>query len=322
MSSEFALIRRYFTRPPRHTDLAVGDDAALIRPGPGMQLAISTDMLVAGTHFFADTDPEGLGWKTLAVNVSDIAAMGARPRWVVLAACLPAADEAWIAAFARGFFACCDAFDIDAIGGDTTRGPLNLCPTIFGEVPTGAAVTRSGARPGDDLWVSGAPGRAALGLAHLRGEVVLAPAWRDDCLAALHRPQPRVALGLALRGLATAMLDVSDGLLGDLNHILELSRVGAVVDEAALPLAALLEACGDPVRAVRACTSGGDDYELLFAAPADRRTDVADLSARLDLPLHRIGYFTDTAEALQLRGHDGRLHTVSASGYDHFGQGA
>ena len=151
---------------------------------------------------------------------------------------------------------------------------------------------------------------------------MLAPAWRDDCLAALHRPQPRVALGLALRGLATAMLDVSDGLLGDLNHILELSRVGAVVDEAALPLAALLEACGDPVRAVRACTSGGDDYELLFTAPADRRTDVADLSARLDLPLHRIGYFTDTAEALQLRGHDGRLHTVSANGYDHFGQGA
>lgn len=322
MSSEFALIRRYFTRPARHTDLAVGDDAALIRPGPGMQLAISTDMLVAGTHFFADTAPEDLGWKTLAVNVSDIAAMGARPRWVVLAACLPAADEAWIAAFAKGFFACCEAFEIDAIGGDTTRGPLNLCPTIFGEVPTGAAVTRSGARPGDDLWISGAPGRAALGLADLRGEVVLAPAWRDDCLAALHRPQPRVALGLALRGLATAMLDVSDGLLGDLNHILELSGVGAVVDEAALPLAALLEACGDPVRAVRACTSGGDDYELLFAAPAGRRADLAALSARLGLPLHRIGHFTDAAETLQLRGHDGRLHHVSASGYDHFGQGA
>ena len=188
MPSEFALIRRHFTRPARHTDLAVGDDAALIRPSAGMQLAISTDMLVAGTHFFADTDPEDLGWKALAVNVSDLAAMGAQPRWVVLAASLPAPDEAWIAAFARGFFACSEAFGIDVIGGDTTRGPLNLCPTIFGEVPVGQAITRAGARPGDDLWISGAPGRAALGLAQLRGEATLAGADRADCLAALHRP--------------------------------------------------------------------------------------------------------------------------------------
>ena len=144
MASEFALIRRHFTRPARHTDLSVGDDAALIRPAAGMQLAISTDMLVAGTHFFADTDPRDLGWKTLAVNVSDLAAMGATPRWVVLAASLPAADEAWVAAFAEGFFACCEAFGVDAIGGDTTRGPLNLCPTVFGEVPVGQAVLRSG----------------------------------------------------------------------------------------------------------------------------------------------------------------------------------
>jgi thiamine-monophosphate kinase len=320
MPSEFALIRRHFTRPARHTDLAVGDDAALIRPRPGMQLAISTDMLVAGTHFFADTDPKDLGWKTLAVNVSDLAAMGAEPRWVVLAASLPSADEGWIAPFAEGFFACCEAFGVDAIGGDTTRGPLNLCPTIFGEVPFGQAVTRSGGRAGDELWVSGAPGRAALGLAHLKSEIRLATEWRDDCLAALHRPQPRVALGLALRGLATAMLDVSDGLLGDLDHILELSGVGAEVDETALPLAPLIAACGDPARAFQACTAGGDDYELLFAAPAERRADLLALSARLKLPLHCIGRLTRQAGRLQLRHANGQLDDLAVRGYDHFGR--
>lgn len=322
MPSEFALIRRHFTRPARHTDLAVGDDAALIRPRAGMQLAISTDMLVAGTHFFADTNPEDLGWKTLAVNVSDIAAMGAEPRWVVLAASLPSADEAWIEAFARGFFACCEAFGIDAIGGDTTRGPLNLCPTIFGEVPTGTAITRSGACPGDDLWVSGAPGRAALALAELRGEIQLADTHRNDCLAALQRPQPRVALGLALRGLASAMLDVSDGMFGDLNHILELSRVGAEIDEAALPVATLSAACGDAQRAFSACTAGGDDYELLFTVPTGHRSDIEAISQRLQLPLHRIGRITTQAEQVSLLTRDGQLRPVTASGYDHFGRDA
>ena len=320
MPSEFALIRRHFTRPARHTDLAVGDDAALIRPSAGMQLAISTDMLVAGTHFFADTDPEDLGWKTLAVNVSDLAAMGAAPRWVVLAASLPAADEAWIAAFARGFFACSEAFGIDVIGGDTTRGPLNLCPTIFGEVPVGQAITRAGARPGDDLWISGAPGRAALGLAQLRGEATLAGADRADCLAALHRPQPRVALGLALRGLASSLLDVSDGLLGDLGHILEQSAVGAVISAGALPLAPLEAACGDAARAFRACTAGGDDYELLFTAPVARRAEVGALAERLHLPLHRIGSITPAEQGLRLRDHDGQLRPLAANGYDHFGR--
>lgn len=320
MPSEFALIRKHFTRPARHTDLAVGDDAALIRPSAGMQLAISTDMLVAGTHFFADTDPEDLGWKTLAVNVSDLAAMGAAPRWVVLAASLPAADEAWIAAFARGFFACSEAFGIDVIGGDTTRGPLNLCPTIFGEVPVGQAITRAGARPGDDLWISGAPGRAALGLAQLRGEATLAGADRADCLAALHRPQPRVALGLALRGLASSLLDVSDGLLGDLAHILEQSAVGAVISAGALPLAPLEAACGDAALAFRACTAGGDDYELLFTAPVARRAEVGALAERLHLPLHRIGSITPAEQGLRLRDHDGQLRPLAANGYDHFGR--
>ena len=246
--------------------------------------------------------------------------MGATPRWAFLAVALPSADEAWIAAFAKGFFACSEAFGIDVIGGDTTRGPLNLCPTIFGEVPVGQAITRAGARPGDDLWISGAPGRAALGLAQLRGEATLAGADRAGCLAALHRPQPRVALGLALRGLASSLLDVSDGLLGDLAHILEQSAVGAVISAGALPLAPLEAACGDAALAFRACTAGGDDYELLFTAPVARRAEVGALAERLHLPLHRIGSITPAEQGLRLRDHDGQLRPLAANGYDHFGR--
>lgn len=317
--SEFDLIRRHFTRPARHTDLAVGDDAALLRARPGMQLAVSTDMLVAGTHFFADTDPEDLGWKTLAVNLSDLAAMGAEPRWAFLALALPAADEPWIAAFARGLFACADAHGVDLAGGDTTRGPLTLSVTILGELPQGAAITRAGGRAGDDLWVSGQPGRAALGLAALRGQAGLSAAGRAASIAALQRPQPRVGLGLALRGRATAMLDVSDGLLGDLGHILECSATGAIIDLAALPLAGLLETGADPALARRCLLGGGDDYELLFAAPAARRTELHTLAAELGLALHRIGALTDDPGALWLREADGRLVPGARSGYDHFG---
>jgi len=317
VASEFDLIRRHFTRPTGHTDLAGGDDAALLRPRPGMQLAVSTDMLVAGTHFLPDTDPEALGWKALAVNVSDLAAMGAEPRWAVLALSLPAPDETWIAAFAHGFFACAEAFGVDVAGGDTTRGPLNLCPTVFGEVPAGQAILRGGAQPGDELWVSGQPGRAALGLAHLRGETALA-AGRDDFLLALHRPQPRVALGLALRGLASAMLDVSDGLLGDLGHILEESAVGALLEEAALPLAPLLASGADPAQARRCLLSGGDDYELLFTAPPARRTEVAALGRRLGLALHPIGRCTATTHSLRLVDAEGRATDCAPVGYDHF----
>jgi thiamine-monophosphate kinase len=317
MASEFDLIRRHFTRAPHHTDLAVGDDAALLAPRPGMQLVVSTDMLVAGTHFLADAEPESLGWKALAVNLSDLAAMGAEPRWAVLALALPSADEAWIADLARGFFACAAAFKVDLAGGDTTRGALNLCPTVFGEVPTGQALLRSGARPGDDLWISGQPGRAALGLAHLRRETSLAAA-REDCLLALHRPQPRVELGLALRGLASAMLDVSDGLLGDLGHILACSGVGAVVDEAALPLAPLLATGADPALVRRCLLAGGDDYELLFTAPPAGRDQLEALGRSLCLPLHRIGQITDQATTLLLRDTHGRYSPVAAVGYDHF----
>ena len=276
-------------------------------------------MLVSGTHFFADTDPEDLGWKTLAVNVSDLAAMGATPRWAFLALALPGADEAWIAAFARGFFACADAHGVDLAGGDTTRGPLTLSVTIIGEVPQGEAITRAGGKAGDDLWVSGQPGMAALGLAALRGEARISTAGSAACIAALQRPQPRVALGLALRGVATAMLDVSDGLLGDLGHILECSATGAIIDVGALPLAALRDNGADEALARRCLLGGGDDYELLFAAPAARRADVEALAGQLGLALHRIGELGAEPGTLWLREADGRLVPGTRSGYDHFG---
>jgi thiamine-monophosphate kinase len=310
MPSEFALIDRYFKRPTRHTALGVGDDGALVRPTPGCELVISTDMLVAGTHFLADANPEDLGWKVLAVNVSDMAAMGARPRWALLAAALPAATESWIGRFARGFFACAEAFDIDVIGGDTTKGPRNFCVTIFGEVPKGKALLRSGAKEGDDIWVSGRPGRAALGLAHLQGRHALPEPVLTDCLAALHRPQPRVALGLALRGLASAAIDVSDGMLADLGHILEASKLGATLRVPEMPPPGLERDC---------LLAGGDDYELIFTAPADRRHEVARLSEKLALRLTRIGT-TGHGNPGSILVLDGQDQPVEAGhrGFDHF----
>jgi thiamine-monophosphate kinase len=316
--SEFDLIARHFTRPVRHTVLGVGDDGAVVRPAPGMDLVVSTDMLVSGTHFLPDADPEALGWKALAVNLSDLAAMGAQPRWAVVAAALPAADEAWIAALARGLFACADAFEVDVIGGDTTRGPLNIAPTVFGEVPQGQALTRAGARAGDDLWVSGTPGLAALGLQHRLGKVSLPDTAAARCLAALDRPQPRVALGLALRGLATAAIDVSDGLLADIGHILERSTLAADIAFDLLPRAAL-DAGAPAERAQQCLLAGGDDYELAFAAPAERRGDIDALAARLGLPLTRIGALRTgpTGETI-VRDAAGHPMPVGRRGFDHF----
>lgn len=315
MPSEFDLIREHFTRAGRHTDLGVGDDAALFTPAPGMQLAVSTDMLVSGTHFLPDTDPADLGWKTLAVNVSDIVAMGGQPRWALLAMALPAADEDWIAAFARGLFDCADHFGVDLIGGDTTRGPLNLSVTIFGEVPTGRAITRDGARAGDEVWITGQPGRAALGLAHLQQRLTLPEAGARECIAALQRPQPRAAAGLALRGIASAMLDVSDGLAGDLKHILEASNVGADLHTAQLPLADLIALGASQDAARTSCLSGGDDYELLFTAPPARRADIECIAAELQLRMTPIGHLT-ALPGLRIVEADGSLG--SAGGYDHF----
>ena len=317
MASEFELIKRHFSRPTPQAVLGPGDDCALLVPSPGMQLAITTDMLVAGTHFLPDTDPGQLGWKALAVNLSDLAAMGARPRWALLAGSLPEARESWIAAFAEGLFACARRYDVDLVGGDTTRGSFNFCLTAIGEVPAGKALRRDRAVPGDDLWVSGQPGLAALALAHLQGRTRLPGPLAERCLAALQQPQARVELGLRLRDLAHAAIDVSDGLLADLGHILERSELGAEIFVAKLPP---LPAAVDPVLARRCQLAGGDDYELVFSAPANRRAELAALASEVAVPLWRFGHVVGGAPGcLRVLDEIGRPLTIDEKGFDHFG---
>jgi thiamine-monophosphate kinase len=316
--SEFDLIARYFAKPTPQAVLGPGDDCALLAPSPGMELAITTDMLVAGVHFLPDTDPQQLGWKTLAVNLSDLAAMGAKPRWVLLAGSLPDANEQWIAAFAEGLFACAKRYGVDLVGGDTTRGPLNLCITALGEVPAGKALRRDGAQAGDDLWVSGQPGLAALGLAQLQGKTQLPAALATRCISALQRPLPRIELGLALQngGLANSAIDVSDGLLADLGHILERSGVAAEVFGTQLPY---LPPGADPVLARQCQLAGGDDYELAFSAAPAKRLELAELAARLDLPLWRFGrIITGAAGTLSLLDENGHPLPIDRKGFDHF----
>lgn len=313
--SEFDLIRRYFTRATPLSVLGVGDDAALLRVGAGMELAVSTDMLVSGTHFFADADPFLLGHKTLAVNLSDMAAMGATPRWATLALSLPQADEDWLQRFSAGFFALADEHGVELIGGDTTRGPLNLCVTILGEVPQGKALRRSGAQIGDDIWVSGALGTAALGLAHLQGKVALPEDSRISCLAALLQPQPRVALGLALRGVASSAIDISDGLLADLGHILECSQLGAEIEYDSIPRFTL-HGVDDKLRR-RCVLAGGDDYELCFTASPVQRSVIDAVAGQLQLPLTRIGSIC-AGRICTVHAADGSVMKIEEGGYDHF----
>ncbi len=313
--SEFDLIRQHFTRSTRHTNLSVGDDAALISVTAGMELAISADMLVAGTHFFADADPYLLGWKSLAVNVSDMAAMGANPKWATLAIALPHNDAAWLSQFASGFFTCAEAFHVDLIGGDTTRGPLTISVQIMGEVAKGQAIRRSGAKVGDEIWVSGHLGDAALALAHMQAKVTLPNVTFVNCAKALHAPQPRVALGLALRGLANSAIDISDGLLADLGHILESSHVGATLQLSNIPHSQYAE-LRDKSH-LKMVLAGGDDYELCFTAPAEHHAEIATLSKTLNLALSPIGRIT-SGTGLIVHGVDDEILDFKETGFDHF----
>lgn len=313
--SEFDLIRRFFTRDTPHAILGVGDDAALFQVSAGNVLAVSCDMLVSDVHFLPDAGPFLLGHKTLAVNLSDMAAMGAAPRWATLAMALPNADEAWLGKFSAGFFSLARLHGVELIGGDTTRGPLNLCVTIFGEIPAHQALRRSGAQVGDEIWVSGCLGDAALALAHLQGRITLSTADINACLPALHCPQPRVALGLALRGIANSAIDISDGLLADLGHILEASQVGAQIELAAIPVSSVMRE-SQPL--ARSCIlSGGDDYELCFTAHAARSAELSEIAARINLPLTRIGKIVAKRGCVVFDAAGNPLD-VEAGGYDHF----
>lgn len=317
MISEFDLIQRHFSRATPGAVLGVGDDCALLQPGTGMQLAVSTDTLVADVHFFADADPQKLGWKSLAVNLSDLAAMGATPRWAMLALTLPEADDDWLAAFAAGLYRCADQFGVSLVGGDTTRGPLSLTLTVIGEVPPNQALRRDGAQAGDDIWVSGTLGDAALALAALQGRVNLTDADLATLAARLHAPTPRVELGLALRGLATSAIDVSDGLLADLGHVLARSGVGAVVEYAHLPLGEIVNDYAAHPQFDACVLSGGDDYELCFTAPATHRKAIAEIAMRLGVRLSVIGSIR-AEPGLMVRDAHGQALDVRCTGYDHF----
>jgi len=321
---EFELIRRHFQRPaaapPASVVLGIGDDCALLQPSPGHQLAISSDMLVEGRHFFADVNPEALGHKALAVNLSDLAAMGARPLGFTLALALPQADDAWLAALARGLFALAEAQACPLVGGDTTRGPLNICITVFGEVLPDRTLRRDAAQPGDDVYVSGRTGEARLALQWLLGtpwaRAAVGPQLPESLRARLERPTPRLALGQALAGVAHAALDLSDGLCGDLGHILAASGVGASLVTDTLPLAPALHHL-PPVQRLMCLLAGGDDYELLFTAPASARAAVHAAAQASGTPVTCIGRI-EAAPGLRLFDAQGRPVAFDAAGFDHF----
>ncbi|MBI3041970.1 MAG: thiamine-phosphate kinase [Betaproteobacteria bacterium] len=319
--SEFELIRRFFTYPARNAVLGVGDDAAIVRARRGAELVISTDMLVAGRHFARDADPERLGHKALAVNLSDMAAMGATPRWATLSVALPRVNAGWLRAFARGFMRLARRHGMDLVGGDTTRGPLNINVQIIGEAPAGRALRRDGARAGDEVWVSGTLGDAALALELARGRLEFTPRERRRLQKRLEAPTPRIALGVGLRGVARSAIDVSDGLVADLGHICERSKVAAVVQFDCIPASAAMKRHLDRPAGRVALLAGGDDYELVFTAGPARSGAIARLSRRLRLGLTRIGRIVRRqrgARLVTVLDAAGRPMTVKRGGYEHF----
>lgn len=318
MPGEFALIERIRARARRRDDvvLGIGDDAAVLAPAPGQQLVVTSDTLVAGVHFPEETAPADLGWKALAVNLSDLAAMAATPAWCTLALTLPDANDAWLDAFLDGFLELADQHDVSLVGGDTTRGPLSITVTALGQVPAGEALRRDGARAGDDVWVTGTIGDAAGALAQwrARGPASAKLRWRLD------RPTPRIEAGLALRGLASAGIDLSDGLAADLGHVLAASGVGARLELGRLPTSRTLADHFAESRRWELQLSGGDDYELCFTAPAARAFEIEQALAALDLPATVVGQ-VEAEPGLRFGTPDGDAYTPAAAGYQHFSGG-
>lgn len=317
---EFDLIARYFTRPARRAVTGVGDDCALWQPQPGMQLAVSSDMLVEGRHFLSTVSPQRLGHKALAVNLSDLAACGARPLAFTLALSLPRIDPAWLQGFSQGLFMLADAHGCELIGGDTTQGPLNMCITVFGEVPPGDALLRGTAQAGDDIYVSGTVGDARLALEVFRGTAKLDSDLFESARLRMEQPEPRVALGLALRGIANACIDISDGLVGDLGHLLKASGVGAVLTTGWVADSAAISPAMQSLpmsRRLDMALAGGDDYELLFTAAPDQAPAVQEAANDCDMTVTCIGRIS-AGQGLQVMD----IHGVPISrrfvSFDHF----
>lgn len=320
---EFTLIDRHFRRAAAsghdQVALGIGDDCALLSVRAGKQLAVSTDMLVEGRHFLAGTDPFRLGHKALAVNLSDLAAMGARPLGFTLALALPELDDVWLSAFSNGLHALARTHGCPLVGGDTTRGPLNICITVFGEVVIGQALRRDAARAGDDIWLSGRTGEARLALEALQGQPwaqELGGPYLDLLRQRLEAPQPRLALGQALVGVAHAAIDLSDGLVGDIGHILERSGCGARLHGDQLPVAPALAALPAALR-WSCLLAGGDDYELLFTAAPDQRERILQAAADTATTVSRIGDVT-ADRALVILDESGQPLPGRFGGYDHF----
>jgi len=312
--TEFELIQKYFTdRQPRSDiTLGIGDDCALLSPRSGMQLAISTDMLVEGRHFFKNADPRMLGHKSLAVNFSDLAAMGAEPRAFTLALALPEVRPDWLRDFSQGMFDLADQHHCQLIGGDTTKGPLNICITVFGEVPIGQALRRDAAKEGDDIWISGTLGDARLALVRYQA---LAEEDHEAALR-LHMPTPRISLGLALRGIAHAAIDVSDGIIGDLRHVLERSNAGATLYCDALPTSTLLAQQNVTLQR-EYVLAGGDDYELCFTAPVHQRSAVLAGAKQAGIAVTRCGCI-EKRPGLRLVDANNQPINLSIHSFDHF----
>ena len=317
---EFDLITRYFTRPANRAVLGVGDDCALWQIQPGMQLAVSTDMLVEGRHFLSTVPPKRLGHKALAVNLSDLAASGAKPVAFTLALAMPRIDESWLQGFSAGLLALADQHTCELVGGDTTQGPLTICITAMGEVPPGDALLRQGAQVGDDIYISGSVGDARLALEVMRGQLSLSASDFESCRQRMEQPQPRIALGLALRGVANACIDVSDGLAGDLGHVLKASQVGAVLttdwvqDSAAISVAMQSLPFA---RRLDMALAGGDDYELLFTAAPEQAEAVQHAANEADVSVTCIGRIT-TGSGLQVLDLPGVPMSRRCASFDHF----
>jgi thiamine-monophosphate kinase len=327
MDSEFSVIQQYFSgRPRRRADvvLGIGDDCALLAVPAGKILAVSLDMLVENVHFFAGADAESLGHKALAVNLSDLAAQGAEPAWVTLGLAMPRIDPGWLDGFCRGFFALAERFDVQLVGGDTTRGALTIAIQAHGFVERSKALRRSGACPGDALFVTGTPGDAALALQLMGNRTSADLADQQDAMASfeylqarLERPTPRIEQGLQLAGLASAAIDISDGLAQDLGHILHASQVGACLQMAKLPLSAALLQYLDIETAWQTALTGGDDYELCFTVPAGRIDQLQYHAAGWDCRCTRIGTI-EAQPGLRLLTEQGDPFTLKKTGYDHF----
>ncbi len=322
--AEFALIDRLRARAAQRDDvvLGIGDDAALLALPAGEQLVVTADTLNSGVHFPAETSPFDIGWKTLAVNLSDLAAMGAQPRWVTLSLSLPDSDPAWLDGFADGLFALADQHGVALVGGDTTRGPLSISVTAMGSIPAGQALRRDGARPGDEVWISGVPGEAALALAlWQQGTLDVAVPARDANAEALRlhlsRPTPRLALGLALRGIATAAIDISDGLSADLGHLCARSGVAARLQLQALPRSSALDVHAASEQAWPLQVGGGDDYELCFTAPPGNCAQVLAAAAAAGVAVTCIGRL-EAGQGVHWQHPDGARWSPGRAGFDHF----